>query len=759
MKVIGKLLFIFFFGLSCSAQYISVNDNFTADQLVNDILVNNPCVQVANVSVSSWAFSSGNSFGYFNQNGSSFPFSDGVLLTTGSALSAIGPNSGILSEGPANWPGDSDLEQALNLGNTFNATVLEFDFQSVANKFSFEYIFSSEQYLSNPSANQCGYTDGFAFLLKKAGSADAYQNLAVVPNTTTPVTVNTVRGPGTICPSSNEEYFDAFNGNEHPTNYNGQTRILTATASVDAGDWYHLKIVVADQGNQLYDSAVFLGGGSFKAEKDLGIDRLVSTQNALCDGATLVLDATMTGALSYQWFKDGILLPGETNPGYTVSGAGTYSVDIVLAGGCTATGEIEIEYFDAFTVQNPATIFQCADAANQTLVDLVLLLQQISNFSSGDTANFYPTMADAVNGTNQIADPSHFLTSLPVSVAVAVNHFGCLTYSSIDLQPNTGNVPPFTISVCDTDEPQDGISGFDLDADVSPQILASLPSNYFVRYYASETDAALQQNQLPSSYSNSGAGEIIYARIGDNRDCYDIVPVTLDVQFFDAADFATETIRFCPGNSAFLQAPGGFPTYIWSDGSNSQGLSVNQSGTYSVEVGNAIGCTRTKTFVVEVSEPAVFESVTVNDFNGDANSVTINYSGNGNYEFSVDGAYWQTSNIFENVSLGYHQVFIRDVEGCQLLGPFEIFVADFPRFFTPNGDGFNDLWKITLPVSESQAKIYIFDRYGKLLHQISGNSYGWNGRHKDRELPSTDYWFALELQGGRMVKGHFSLKR
>ncbi|RYZ51459.1 MAG: PKD domain-containing protein, partial [Sphingobacteriales bacterium] len=167
----------------------------------------------------SWNFPNGNSFAYFSANGSSFPFQDGVVLTTGNATSATGPNASILSEGPSNWPGDSDLENAIQLGNTVNATVLEFDFIPAASYFSFDYIFSSEQYLSSPSANQCGFTDGFAFLLKKAGTSEPYQNLSVVPGTTTPVTVNSVRGAGTICPVSNPNYFDAFNDFEHPTNY------------------------------------------------------------------------------------------------------------------------------------------------------------------------------------------------------------------------------------------------------------------------------------------------------------------------------------------------------------------------------------------------------------------------------------------------------------------------------------------------------------------------------------------------------------
>ena len=98
---------------------------------------------------------------------------------------------------------------------------------------------------------------GFAFLLKEA-SATSYQNLALVPGTTIPVRVNTVRGSGTICPAANQTYFDAFNTGTYPTTYDGQTKILTAQAAVIPGTLYHIKLVNADEGNARFDSGIFL---------------------------------------------------------------------------------------------------------------------------------------------------------------------------------------------------------------------------------------------------------------------------------------------------------------------------------------------------------------------------------------------------------------------------------------------------------------------------------------------------------------------
>ncbi len=386
VKFLSLLACICVANITANAQYIAVSENLTTVELVQDVLVANSCANVSNITVSnSWNSGSGNSFGYFSANGSNFPFAEGIILSTGKATSAVGPNSGILSEGPSSWPGDNDLEQALNVNNSINATVLEFDFLPLGNKISFDYIFASEQYLTNPSPNQCSYTDGFVFLLREANSTGPYQNLAVIPNTNIPVKVNTVRGAGTVCPAANAQYFGGFNSYEHPTNFNGQTVIMTAEATVIPNQLYHIKLVVADQGNNLYDSAIFLGGGSFKIEKDLGPDRLLSTNNPLCDGETLQLDATDPAGTAYTWYQNNVIIPGETGPLYTVTSPGTYSVDITLnASACTSTGEIIIEYAAPPVLTDPSTIVQCdSDNDGITTFDLTILDNVIANSDIG----------------------------------------------------------------------------------------------------------------------------------------------------------------------------------------------------------------------------------------------------------------------------------------------------------------------------------------------------------------------------------------
>lgn len=763
IKLTFFVLFYLGFQTALNAQNITVDETLTPTQLVQNILINNPCANISNVSVTTWSFLNGQSFGKFTSGGSTFPFADGLVLTTGRAASAVGPNTSLVSEGPTNWLGDTDLEQALGIGSSsINATVLEFDFLPLSDKISFDYIFSSEQYLSNPGQNQCNFTDGFVFLLKKANTADAYINLAVIPETNIPVRVNTVRGPGTICPPANEQYFDAFNTSNHPTNYNGQTKILAAKSTVEPGVLYHIKLVVADQGNNLFDSAIFIGGGSFKIEKDLGDDRLLLTNNPLCFQSTLDLDATEPGTNTYQWFKNGISIAGAINPTFTVSDEGIYSVEINLGtSGCISTGEIEIEYAAQLT-PSPATIVQCdPDFDGITTFNLTKATATIlSTDSSIQSVEFYEDNL----ATNQVDNPTLYNSAATTVYAQVFNNTGCFEIIPVTLTiSNTSLVPPAPFSFCDEDGTKDGIRPFNLASEVSPEILNGLPSGLMVEYYANANDAVIVANALPNLYSNITANQqIIWARITNGPDCYGIFPVTLEVNFLEAPNFDDEEKIICEGlNSVLLSVPTGFQTYLWNDinTSTSNTITVQTAGTYSVEVADANGCTDSKTFIVSASGLATITGVKIVDFNGGNNIVTVELTGSGVYEFSLDGTNYQDDPIFYNVLSGIYTVYVQDKNFCGKRTT-EIFVLDYPKYFTPNGDGFHDTWKIDYLQKQNRlAQVQIFDRYGKLVFSGTGDNDGWDGMLNSNPLPASDYWFTITLEDKRIIKGHFSLKR
>lgn len=206
-------------------------------------------------------------------------------------------------------------------------------------------------------------------------------------------------------------------------------------------------------------------------------------------------------------------------------------------------------------------------------------------------------------------------------------------------------------------------------------------------------------------------------------------------------------------------------TYSWYlnnvliAGANLYSLTVNTEGTYTVKVTNSLGCYTLRTINVTASNIAVINSIEVTDL-VNVNSITVFASGQGDYVYSIDSVSFQESNIFSNLLPGVYTVYVKDKNGCGIATD-EVSVLGIPNYFTPNNDGFNDYWNIKGVSSNfyQNASIHIFDRFGKLLKQISPLGQGWDGKYNNQNVPSEDYWYVIKLQDDRILKGHFTLKR
>ena len=242
-----------------------------------------------------------------------------------------------------------------------------------------------------------------------------------------------------------------------------------------------------------------------------------------------------------------------------------------------------------------------------------------------------------------------------------------------------------------------------------------------------------------------------------------------------------DTYSFCEGETPLtLQAPSGADGYRWfriDDFGNEQKLSeettvsITDNGNYFLEaytivsdVGNSFECPTNLPFSVVSSSVATIDNIgfdqTATGFN-----LNVNSSGIGAYEYALTelGPYQDSPNFF-NVAAGEITVFVRDKNGCGVTSErleIDLTVEGFPKFFTPNGDDANDFWQyINPPNSEPKqfVQIMIFDRYGKLLKQISQNSVGWDGTYVGRPMPAGDYWFSATDTEAKVYKGHFTLK-
>lgn len=172
--------------------------------------------------------------------------------------------------------------------------------------------------------------------------------------------------------------------------------------------------------------------------------------------------------------------------------------------------------------------------------------------------------------------------------------------------------------------------------------------------------------------------------------------------------------------------------------------------------------TKTINVTVNPSNTILNLSWTVTDAFSKNQIVTVTNPVGANYLYQLDSGPFQTSPLFDNVASGLHSITVNDVNGCSQLTDNNVLVIGYPKFFTPNGDTYNENWNISGLSNQLNCRIYIFDRYGKLLKDISPNGSGWDGTYIGQPMPADDYWFTVEYSEQNVVKkfkSHFSLKR
>jgi len=255
----------------------------------------------------------------------------------------------------------------------------------------------------------------------------------------------------------------------------------------------------------------------------------------------------------------------------------------------------------------------------------------------------------------------------------------------------------------------------------------------------------------------------VFARLESSlsSDCYTTTPFTINLREQPEIDLAL-VYFICDENPISLSVNGSYDLYEWSTGEFSSDITISEPGNYSITVTNVYGdfeCSETFQFQALASGLPEILDIVVEDFTNNDNSISITVNGTGDYEFSLNFGNWQDENIFSNLEYQEsYTVFIRDKNGCGFIAQ-EVFLLNAPTYFTPNGDGINDLWNIYNFDKETTGIIHIFDRYGKQLSSIRAGNQGWNGIYNGQELPSTDYWFRLVKGSGEVRVGHFSLLR
>lgn len=585
------------------SQAIAVDDATNSPAQLVDLLLGNSCVEVSNISVSSTQ-----AVAYFNQNGSSFPIAEGIIIRNGIATFTQGPYTGTNLSSSVTTSGDPFLQTLSDANGGTSPIVdteyLEFDFIPLSNSFSFNFLFASNEY----GFYQCEFSDVFAFVLTDLSSGVS-TNLAVIPGTNTPVSVTTIRNsiyndplsPNNSCASVNPSFFGNYNvGNPlSALNMRGQTVVMNASSTVLPNTPYRIRLVIGDYTNSGFDSAVFIAAGSFTTTLDLGEDQII------CTGDAVQLDTNLDTTFTYTWFENGNPIPGETNSTYTVTQPGTYTVEAVR-GTCLITDTI---VFANLAVTNPQDLLTCNTGSasytfNLTSNDAITL-----GINSAIYAVFYYESPADIVANNPI--PNGDLTSYPstggqtiyIKIFNTISGNFCAAQYPFDLIVTNAVVatPPNPISICE----EQGSMNYIFTSTTTDEVLnGQSPANYTVTYHNSVGEATSGINPIPSvSIPNGTTTVTIGIRVQDNTNpnCFDSTSVVITVNplpIVDDIPDPTECNQFMLPtivNGTYYLLPGG-PTTPGQVQYNIGDILVD-GGTYYIFAGpDANGCTNESSF-------------------------------------------------------------------------------------------------------------------------------------------------------------------
>jgi gliding motility-associated-like protein len=431
----------------------------------------------------------------------------------------------------------------------------------------------------------------------------------------------------------------------------------------------------------------------------------------------------------------GVGIPGSWND-LTITGdpTGDYQPKgyIVEYGGMVA-GDVDAIQISASTSM---TIAQISVTTPAPICDSGIVTLQAS--SSG-TINWY----DAASGGNLLGTGNSYVTPSINSTTTYYVDYGCANRIPIIATVNT--IP----SITSTNTPVSRCSS----GTVTLQANSTIG---IINWYATATGTTIEATGTSFTIPNISASTTYYVEAFNNG-CSNGIRVPVAIFVYTPPVVSDEEVTKCKSSSVELDAslPGMF--YLWSTGEKTQKITVLTAGIYSVVVTSPApeNCSSTKKItVLEYNIPEI-DRIDVNE-----TTVVIYLKKEEPYfEYSVDGINYQSSNVFFNVQSGLQAAYVREINLCSNVSqPFIVIIA--PKFFTPNGDTYNDFWEVKGLNNYPQAEVSIFDRYGKLISVLNATKPNWDGMLNTYPLPSDDYWYVLRIDDTKPEKrGHFSLKR
>ncbi len=728
-----------------SFSQLIISPNADPSALANTIVA--PGIAVTNVSMNCNQGASAT----FTANGTNLGISSGIILSTGLAVDAVGPNNSDGSSGGIGGGGkgcfasgtspnfyDPQLS-ALEPEANFDGCVLEFDIKPICNVININYVFASEEY---PEFVCSDFNDVFGFFISgpnPSGGSYVNRNIAQVPGTNIPVAINSINpgvsganGNAANCTSLGNAGYYINNNNGNAIQFDGFTVPLVAAANVVPCAVYHIKLAIADAKDCKYDSGVFLTyhGITCPGSQIPIVNSTTTDVKCVSDGAAAVTVSNYTGNITYNWSPG-----GQTSPSITNLTPGTYTCTINFFQPCPYTQEVKvnIDGKDKLTLTSSSTNAYCNNPTGTTTV-----------LASGGTPPYLNYTWNTVPAQNT----SSATQLLPGSYTVTVTDANNCTLTSSVIVGNTNPVLVIKDSVLNATCGE--LNGKIYIKDVKG---GRAPYTYNWNTVPPQTTAAVV-GLSPGTYS-------VDVRDADN------CPVSKSYTIINLYNLPTLT-NFWPerclqkNGSATIQVLNGIPTYNYSwshDASlNNPTATGLAQGQYIITVTDAVGCTAKETVnIINVND--VFDGGIFTDPEDPEVDVPFTLGISTTPLWGLDQVVLPDNGISNSVlntlnypNYGYYTAtfYVSSVNKCKDTIHYRFFVKDymtiyFPNAFSPNKDRDNNTWKAYGTLIRS-IKIYIFDRWGVQMFTSDSLERGWDGTYNGKPAQQDVYVYKVEVE-------------
>lgn len=440
---------------------------------------------------------------------------------------------------------------------------------------------------------------------------------------------------------------------------------------------------------------------------------------------------------TYQWYFNGVLIPGATNSTYTPTQGGVYNL-MVSAGGCSPIMTANYKVYTCL-YESSQSVTICESALNIT--------PQFSTSQQNVLTSSVQIISQPSNGTAIVNPVTGIITYTPNAGFIGVDNFVYKFCGNVqDFQDceeitytvNVAEIPVVNNAVlrkCAIEG--DFLNGlFNLTtAPVNSQ--PGTVKSYFTTYNNALNDISPIPLATASAYVASN-NTTIFVRVGYPNSCFKIA----EIQLFVIPPVFSQLLKdktICVGSKTTLDAGLGFDSYEWSTGATTSMITNVGVGNYWVKLKTG-ECTVQQAVKVLAASTPVITNVEIQ-----SSGFTVFVSqGNPPYEYSIDGFTWSSSNTFTNVPRGHVTVYVRDSFGCIPVS-YEFFLPNIINAISPNGDGHNDVLNYSGLSIYPTFKFEVFNRYGAVVFTGNkNNNYTWDGTiNKNLNLPTGTYWYKL----------------